>query len=124
MSTRDEGGPDALRIIEPNALRFIDLFCGAGGLTQGFKDAGYVPAFALDKDADSIATYRRNHPGVPTSAQSIIDLAPEEVARLAGGRVDVVVGGPSCQGFSTANRKTRANDERNDLWSHMLNIVE
>lgn len=105
-------------------LRFIDLFCGAGGLTQGFVDAGYKPVFALDKDADSIATYRRNHPGVRTEQKSITDLTPEQVADFAGGHVDVVVGGPSCQGFSTANRKTKANDERNHLWSHMLAIVE
>lgn len=109
---------------EGRPLRFVDLFCGAGGLTQGFADVGYKPVFALDKDADSISTYERNHPGVPTARKSIADLTPEQVAELAGGTVDVVVGGPSCQGFSTANRKTRANDERNDLWAHMLDIVE
>lgn len=109
---------------ESRALRFIDLFCGAGGLTQGFADAGYEPVFALDKDADSISTYQRNHPGVPTSFKSITELTPRQVAELAGGAVDVVVGGPSCQGFSTANRKTRLDDERNDLWAHMLGIVE
>src|SRR3954447_8258126 len=108
-------------------LRAIDLFCGAGGLTEGFREAGFEITYALDKDEDSVETYKKNHPGVNVECVSITDRTPEQIAELAGGEVDVVVGGPSCQTFSTAGRKNvwvRKGDARNDLWKQMLAIVE
>lgn len=111
---------------DPRPLRAIDLFCGAGGLSAGFRAAGYELAYALDKDDEAIETYTLNHPGVPAEPVSIDDRTPEQIAELAG-KVDVVVGGPSCQSFSTAGRKNgwvRKGDPRNDLWKKMLSIVE
>lgn len=108
-------------------LSAIDLFCGAGGLSEGFIQAGYKVTYALDKDADSIQTYQRNHPGVRADRLSIEDLTVAELAKRAGGQIDVVIGGPSCQTFSTAGRKNgwvRKGDPRNDLWKKMLAIVE
>lgn len=107
-------------------LRAIDLFSGAGGLSQGFRDAGYEIPFALDFDEDSCATYRKNHPETHVECASIKDFSPAQIQKLAGGRVDVVLGGPSCQSFSTAGRRTGwvvAGDERNDLWEHMFKVV-
>lgn len=107
-------------------LRAIDLFSGAGGLSQGFRDAGYVIPFALDFDEDSCATYRKNHPDTHVECASIKDFSPAQIKKLAGGRVDVVLGGPSCQSFSTAGRRTgwvAEGDERNDLWEHMFKVV-
>ena len=107
-------------------LRAIDLFCGAGGLSEGFRQVGYEIAFALDKDTDSCATYRANHKGTHVEEASITDVTPARIQSIVGGDVDVVIGGPSCQGFSTA-RKDRWNDphdERNRLWIHMLGVVE
>jgi DNA (cytosine-5)-methyltransferase 1 len=107
-------------------LRAIDLFCGAGGLSEGFRSAGYTVTFALDKDADSCATYRKNHPQTHVECASITDFAPERIEELAGGSVDVVLGGPSCQSFSTAGRRTKwvgEGDVRNDLWEHMFKVV-
>jgi DNA (cytosine-5)-methyltransferase 1 len=78
-------------------------------------------------DEDSIKTYRANHPGVTAECISITDRTPEQIAKAAGGKVDVVVGGPSCQSFSTHGRKNgwvRKGDPRNDLWKQMLGIVE
>jgi DNA (cytosine-5)-methyltransferase 1 len=108
-------------------LRAIDLFCGAGGLTEGFKAAGYEIKFALDKDKHSCETYQKNHPEVDVACASITDLTPEEIARRAGGVVDVVIGGPSCQTFSTHGRRNAwvaKGDKRNELWEHMLAVVE
>lgn len=107
-------------------LRAIDLFCGAGGLSEGFRNARYEVGFALDWDEDSCATYRKNHPDTHVATGSIIDYTPQEIERLAGGRVDVVLGGPSCQSFSTAGRRTgwvAEGDARNDLWEHMFEVV-
>ncbi|MET4782415.1 DNA (cytosine-5-)-methyltransferase [Glaciihabitans sp. UYNi722] len=108
-------------------LRAIDLFSGAGGLSQGFRDAGYEVPFALDFDADSCATYEKNHPETHVECASITDFSPAQIKKLAGGRIDVVLGGPSCQSFSTAGRRSgwvADGDERNDLWEHMFKVVE
>jgi DNA (cytosine-5)-methyltransferase 1 len=107
-------------------LRAIDLFCGAGGLTAGLKAAGYDVAYALDKDQDSCDTYARNHPEVTVECRSITTRTPKEIAELAGGPVDLIVGGPSCQSFSTHGRKNgwvRKGDPRNDLWRQMLDVT-
>lgn len=107
-------------------LRAIDLFCGAGGLTEGLRAAGFEVTYALDKDKDSCLTYERNHPDTLVECRSITTRTPEEIAELAGGNVDVIVGGPSCQSFSTAGRKNgwvRKGDPRNDLWRQMLDVV-
>jgi DNA (cytosine-5)-methyltransferase 1 len=108
-------------------LRAIDLFCGAGGLSEGFREANYELTYALDKDKEAIESYRLNHPDVLAEAESIINRTPEQIADLAGGSIDVIVGGPSCQTFSTAGRKNgwvRKGDPRNDLWRQMLALVE
>jgi DNA (cytosine-5)-methyltransferase 1 len=102
------------------------LFCGAGGITHGLKLAGFKVTFALDKDHDSCESYRVNHPEVDVAEASITDLEPEEILRRAGGHIDLVVGGPSCQSFSTAGRMNgwvRDTDGRKDLWKHMLKVV-
>jgi DNA (cytosine-5)-methyltransferase 1 len=107
-------------------LRAIDLYCGAGGLSEGFRAAGYKMVFALDKDEDSCATYRLNHPDTRVECASITAFTPAEIAERAGGQVDVVLGGPSCQSFSTAGRRTSwvaDGDDRNHLWEHMLDVV-
>jgi DNA (cytosine-5)-methyltransferase 1 len=107
-------------------LRAIDLFCGAGGLTEGFKAAGYEVSFALDRDKDSCATYKRNHPEVDVECGLITDISPDEIAARAG-VVDVVIGGPSCQTFSTHGRMhgwVPDGDDRNELWEHMLAVVD
>lgn len=108
-------------------LRAIDLFSGAGGLSEGFRQVGFEIPFALDFDEDSCATYAKNHPETHVECASILDFSPAQIEELAGGRVDVVLGGPSCQSFSTAGRRSgwvADGDERNDLWEHMFKVVE
>ena len=108
-------------------LRAIDLFCGAGGLSQGFRAANYDLSYALDKDEDSIASYKPKPAGVEAECISITERTAEQIAEAAGGPVDVIMGGPSCQTFSTAGRKNgwvRKGDPRNDLWKQMLSLVE
>jgi DNA (cytosine-5)-methyltransferase 1 len=88
--------------------------------------AGFQVTLALDVDKDSCATYKANHPEVHVESKSITEYTPAKIAQLAGGDIDLVVGGPSCQGFSTAGRRygwVRPEDERNQLWEHMLAVV-
>jgi DNA (cytosine-5)-methyltransferase 1 len=111
----------------PRRLRVVDLFCGAGGLSLGFAQAGFEIALAVDKDEDSCKTYQANHPKVVVEKIDISKVTSEHIANIVDGHVDVIIGGPSCQGFSTAGRKSgwvREDDERNKLWSHMFGLVK
>lgn len=102
-----------------------DLFQGAGGLSAGFRAAGYEPVFALDKDADSCVTYEKNFGFAPEHA-SIADFDPKDLAGKLRD-ADVIVGGPSCQTFSTQGRRftwADPKDERTKLWRHMLAVVD
>lgn len=108
-------------------LRVADLFCGAGGLSQGFVNAGFEVVLGVDHDQDSCETFRHNHPDAVVLCEEINGDSPERIAAAAGGPVDVVIGGPSCQGFSTANQATaiaRRRDPRNRLWEDFCAVVE
>lgn len=105
----------------------IDLFCGAGGLTAGFlADGDYDVRLGLDNDRDCVATYQANFGATAKVLhRSTLEVRPEEVRELAGD-VDVVLGGPSCQSFSTHGRQNGwvLGDPRSDLWSSMHALVE
>lgn len=106
-------------------LAVADLFSGAGGLSAGFCAAGFEPVFALDKDRESCETYEKNFGFAPEHA-SITDFEPSDLAGKLHD-VDVIVGGPSCQTFSTQGRRftwADPNDERTKLWRHMLALVD
>ena len=106
-------------------LTFADLFSGAGGLSAGFTAAGWEPVFALDKDRDSCATYERNF-DLAAEHASITDFEPADLAGKLDD-VDVILGGPSCQTFSTQGRRLTwadPKDERTRLWRHMLALVD
>ncbi len=96
--------------------RLVDLFCGAGGMSLGFRQAGFEPCYAIDFDRYACATYAANlGPHVRN-----MDLSEVEPSRVAAeildevGMVDVVAGGPPCQGWSVQRRGGLA-DVRNDL---------
>jgi Alw26I/Eco31I/Esp3I family type II restriction m6 adenine DNA methyltransferase len=104
---------------------YIDLFCGAGGMGLGFRWAGWRPVIANDLEPRFVETYRRNVHGEAV-AGSITD--PETMERLveAAGRARRpgepfwVLGGPPCQGFSTAGNKRTMEDPRNHLvWDYV-----
>jgi DNA (cytosine-5)-methyltransferase 1 len=108
----------------------VDLFCGAGGLALGFSWAGFEALAAIDLDTAALESYTQNlgRDGIAIAANLG---APEELRaalreiRARGGPdgVDVVVGGPPCQGFSTAG-KSLAVDDRNDLVFSFVTAVE
>lgn len=122
---------DAARVMVSEAPTVVDLFCGAGGSSEGFVRAGFKVLAAVDLDETAIKTYRLNHPGVPDERVmngDIRELPKGLLGRLAGRQLDVLVGSPPCQGFSTAgfrSKKTRTgyrieDDERNHLWEWMV----
>lgn len=84
-------------------MKVIDLFCGAGGFSLGFKQAGYEMVLGVDNDPDAIATYHRN-------IGSCLMMDVRNFDFNGWGKPDVVIGSPPCQSFSQANRKTRTCD--------------
>lgn len=103
----------------------VDLFCGAGGLSKGFEMAGFEVVFGIDLDSTCMRTFKRNHPSAATVSEplNIEDLTEDKLQKLLGNRkIDVVVGGPPCQGFSLAGRRD-PKDPRNSLFMHFVRIV-
>jgi DNA (cytosine-5)-methyltransferase 1 len=103
----------------------VSLFSGAGGLSRGFANAGLRPALAAEIDADAVATYRNNVSEAVLQADIGLEadrIVREINARKGGNSVFAVVGGPPCQGFSTAGSRDH-NDARNQLVFSYLEIV-
>lgn len=104
----------------------ISLFAGAGGCSLGFRQAGYDVRFATDIDADAVESYRRNFPGTVCEAADIRELSAESVLQrlaLDPGELDMLLGGPPCQGFSSAGVKA-GDDPRNSLLGHYVRLIE
>jgi len=97
----------------------IDLFAGAGGMTAGFKSAGFVPILAVEKEADFAATYVENH-GDHVLTGDVADVVNRGGIQLDA---DLVIGGPPCQGFSNLTGN-RANDPRRSMWRFFMDVVE
>jgi len=103
----------------------VELFCGCGGTSVGFEMAGYQIGVGCDIHRFSIETFRLNHEGVSTILGDIHNVQPEDVIKLLNGRkVDVLIGGVPCQGFSLNNRKRHADDKRNQLYKEFLRFVK
>ena len=83
----------------------VDLFAGAGGLSYGFERTGQVRVIAAaEKNPDARKTYRRNHPNVRYFYEDVHDIDYQDILNDFR-TVDIVIGGPPCQGFSNANRQ-------------------
>lgn len=107
------------------APKTISLFAGAGGCSLGFKQAGYQILFATDIDSDAVGTYQQNFPETPCEQGDIRQLTASallEKAGLAEGELDVLLGGPPCQGFSSAGEKL-GSDPRNSLVTHYVRLL-
>ena len=123
-----------LRAADPEVMLAADLFCGAGGLSLGLRDAGFETVLAVDHYKEAVETHRHHFPGL-TMDWDLADVAQvERVARLVSELgIDVLAGGPPCQPFSKAGRsgiRYRVHhglrdpyDQRRDLWRSFLEVV-
>ncbi len=101
---------------------FVDLFCGAGGLSLGLQNAGWTPLLAVDHWSDAIKTYRQNFSGHLVTEEDLCEMDESKLRDLVNESPDWIVGGPPCQGFSTVGRRER-NDPRNQLVQQFARIV-
>lgn len=96
-------------------IKALDLFSGAGGFSLGLHQAGIQTIGAIEIDRFAAETYRKNFPNVPVYEEDLSTISDEDVFSLFRG-VDLVVGGPPCQGFSAAGPKQYGIiDDRNKL---------
>lgn len=110
--------------IEERKNTVIDLFCGCGGLSYGFIEAGYKVVLGIDHWKDAIATFEKNH---LKSIGLIADLLNEDPQLISQKtmicKADVIIGGPPCQGFSIAGKRI-IDDERNKLYKSFVSFVD
>lgn len=106
------------------SYNIIDLFCGCGGMSLGFEKAGFNVLLGIDIWEDALMTYRHNHKNPNTLCGDLSTLKPEDVAdRIDHKNVDVIIGGPPCQGFSVAGKRI-IEDNRNELYKSFVRMVE
>lgn len=109
------------------SLSFIDLFCGCGGLSEGFQLAGFKCIGGIDFNQQAINTFNRNFPEAKGICADLLKMRTEDIIKEFGDLhdVDVIIGGPPCQGFSAANRyKSEGDDPRNKLFFEFVKFVD
>jgi DNA (cytosine-5)-methyltransferase 1 len=103
-------------------MKAVSLFCGAGGMDVGFAMAGVTVLWANELDTDAAKTYQKNNPHI-TLRQGDIRKIKGELRHYGEGTIDIVFGGPPCQGFSVAG-KMNPDDERSKLIWEFFDVVE
>lgn len=114
------------KALNDNKPRTVDFFCGAGGLSLGFHQEGFQIDLANDYDSSCIETFRYNHPELPENRVILGDIRDivNHIEDYLINDIDVVIGGPPCQGFSSANQQRVIDDPRNELYKYFLKAVE
>ncbi len=101
----------------------IDLFSGVGGLSLGFEMAGFHAVLANEYDASIADSYVKNRPHTKMIINDITQLPIKETFSEYQNRVQLIVGGPPCQGFSQKGQRKSINDERNFLFRYYYEVV-
>lgn len=116
-----------------NKYKIVDLFSGAGGFQIGFERAGFEVLFSTDFDNDCETVHKINRPAVPFLRMDIHDLNDEILRKYIGDdiNIDVLIGGPPCQGFSTIGKRISSDptkrteaDPRNTLFQEYIRVLK
>ncbi|MFO0211734.1 MAG: DNA cytosine methyltransferase, partial [Pseudanabaena sp.] len=103
----------------------VDLFAGVGGMTLGFEQAGFDVLASVEIDPIHCATHEYNFPMWKVICASVTDISGDDIRQksdIGDREVDVVFGGPPCQGFSLMGKRA-FDDPRNQLVSHFMRLV-
>lgn len=111
-------------IMTKKKYNVLDLFCGCGGLSKGFEMAGYNIVLGVDFNEPALKTYEYNHHGSKTLCGDLSSPDTfDKIDKLIDGKtIDVIIGGPPCQGFSLTGPR-KFDDERNKLYLAMIETV-
>lgn len=105
-------------------LAVVDLFCGAGGMAEGFRQAGFNIVAGSDNDPDALATFAANFPQASAILGDIRCAEVKERVLAAATRAEVLIGGPPCQAFSQVRNHSRLiDDPRNSLYREFVYIL-
>jgi|SRR5699024_8314418 len=107
--------------------RVIDLFCGCGGISEGFRLSGFDIVGGLDIDKDAVETFNENFENANAFCEDIEKIKSDDIPFMFDllGDIDIIVGGPPCQGFSSANRWQKDTDDpRNKLFFEYIRFVK
>ncbi|SPJ35237.1 DNA cytosine methyltransferase [Kushneria phyllosphaerae] len=110
-----------------NTLTMIDLFAGAGGLSEGLREAGFKSLYANEVMRRYSETYAANHKETVVDQRDIREVDAKVVRAGLGiekGELDLIAGGPPCQGFSINAPKRSSEDQRNHLFKEYLRFVD
>lgn len=121
---RSESGARRASSAKAPSFSVVDLFAGAGGLSEGFRQAGFNVLAGLDSDPDAAATYALNFPEAETISGDIRARKVREQLTTAVRSASVVVGGPPCQAFSQVRNHSRMiEDPRNHLYREFVTTI-
>ncbi|GGC62395.1 DNA (cytosine-5-)-methyltransferase [Hoyosella rhizosphaerae] len=115
--------------LEQTGPTVLAAFSGCGGMAEGFRAAGCSIQAYVDSNSDARDTFARNFPGARSIGTDITTIQPAEVedqlrgTGLGGTHIDILAGGPPCQGFSLAGKRNH-DDPRNQLFNHLLSLAD
>ena len=107
-----------------NKPKVIDLFAGVGGMSLGFEQKGFEIVLANENDLVIADSYKKNHKNTEVITDDITQININKVFSKYKGKVDVVIGGPPCQGFSQKGMRRTINDDRNFLFKRFVDVVK
>ena len=115
-----------IKEVKSNKPKMVDFFAGAGGLSCGFTQAGFKLCFANDFEDVCVRTFRYNHPELPSRKvlKADIRMIVNDIEDYVNEDIDIVVGGPPCQGFSSANQQRIIDDPRNELYKYYIEAIK
>lgn len=92
-------------------MKVIDIFCGAGGFSEGFRQAGFEVIWGVDKWEPAVITHRANHPSSQTVMDDVerLSLLPDEEFNEMVPDAEVIIGSPPCVAFSNSNRSGKGD---------------
>lgn len=103
-------------------MNYISFFSGALGLDLGFEESGLKPLLFCEVDKKCKETIRLNRPDIPL-IDDIRNYSADDIIEIVGKKIDVIIGGPPCQAFSTAGARKSFDDERGNVFLHYLELA-